>query len=143
MRGYLPVVPAQEDPPIRVALADDTRDIRLLLTLALELAGGFEVVGEAKDGAEAIALTERLRPDVLLLDLAMPVLDGLQALPILRERAPDTMVVVLSGFGADAMGQEAVRLGAVTYVQKGVNPTELAEQLRALVRDRTAAPDGP
>jgi DNA-binding NarL/FixJ family response regulator len=73
----------------------------------------------------------------------MPVLDGLQALPILRERAPDTMVVVLSGFGADAMGQEAVRLGAVTYVQKGVNPTELAEQLRALVRDRTAAPDGP
>jgi DNA-binding NarL/FixJ family response regulator len=135
-------VPAPDHPPIRVALADDTRDIRLLLTLALELAGGFEVVGEAADGAEAVALTERLQPDVLLLDLAMPVLDGLQALPLVREKAPDTMVVVLSGFGADAMGQEAVRLGAVTYVQKGVNPTELAEQLRALVRDRTAAPDG-
>jgi FixJ family two-component response regulator len=53
------------------------------------------------------------------------------------------MVVVLSGFGADAMGEEAVRLGAVTFVQKGINPTELAEQLRALVRDRTAAGDGP
>jgi DNA-binding NarL/FixJ family response regulator len=135
-------VPEPDQPPIRVALADDTRDIRLLLSLALELAGGFEVVGEAADGAEAVALTARLRPDVLLLDLAMPALDGLQALPLLRAQSPDTMVVVLSGFGADAMGEEAVRLGAVTYVQKGVNPTELAEQLRALVRDRTAASGG-
>ena len=73
----------------------------------------------------------------------MPVLDGLQALPHIREHAPDSMVVVLSGFGADAMGEEAVRLGATAYVQKGVNPTELAEQLRALVRDRTASRGGP
>ena len=126
-----------DQPPIRVVLADDTRDIRLLLSLALELAGGFEVVGEAADGDEAIAQATVHQPDVLLLDLAMPVLDGLQALPHIRERAPDSLVVVLSGFGADAMGEEAVRLGATTYVQKGVNPTELAEQLRALVRDRT------
>ena len=122
-----------------MVLADDTRDIRLLLSLALELAGGFEVVGEAADGAEAIAAAAAHQPDVVLLDLAMPVLDGLQALPTIRERAPDALVVVLSGFGADAMGEEAVRLGAATYVQKGVNPTELAEQLRALVRDRTTA----
>jgi len=128
--------------PIRVVLADDTRDIRLLLSLALELAGGFVVVGEAADGNEAIAQATVHQPDVLLLDLAMPVLDGLQALPQIRERAPDSLVVVLSGFGAEAMGEEAVRLGATTYVQKGVNPTELAEQLRALVRDRTAANGG-
>jgi len=125
--------------PIRVVLADDTRDIRLLLSLALELAGGFEVVGEAADGREAIDQAAAHRPDVLLLDLAMPVLDGLQAIPEIREHAPESLIVVLSGFGADAMGEEAVRLGATTYVQKGVNPTELAEQLRGLVRDQTAA----
>jgi len=131
-------VSSPDQPPIRVVLADDTRDIRLLLSLALELAGGFEVVGEAADGSEAIEQAAAHQPDVLLLDLAMPVLDGLQALPHIRERAPESLVVVLSGFGADAMGEEAVRLGAATYVQKGVNPTELAEQLRALVRDRSA-----
>jgi DNA-binding NarL/FixJ family response regulator len=130
-----------ERAPIRVVIADDTRDMRLLLSLALELAGGFEVVGEAANGEEAIAQAAAHRPDVVLLDLAMPVVDGLQALPEIRTRAPDALVVVLSGFGADAIGEEAVRLGAATYVQKGVNPTELAEQLRALVRDRTAATD--
>ena len=129
--------------PIRVVLADDTRDIRLLLSLALELAGGFVVVGEAADGDEAIVQATVHQPDVLLLDLAMPVLDGLQALPRIREQAPESLIVVLSGFGAEAMGEEAVRLGATTYVQKGVNPTELAEQLRALVRDRTAAQGAP
>ena len=132
-----------ERAPIRVVIADDTRDMRLLLSLALELAGGFEVVGEAANGEEAIAQAAAHRPDVVLLDLAMPVVDGLQALPEIRTRAPDALVVVLSGFGADAMGEEAVRLGAATYVQKGVNPTELAEQLRALVRDKAAAQGGP
>jgi len=129
--------------PIRVLLCDDTRDIRLLLALALELAGGFQVVGEAADGSEAIAQATTHQPDVVLLDLAMPVLDGLQALPLIRENAPGALVVVLSGFGADAMGEEAVRLGAATYVQKGVNPTELAEQLRTLVRDGAGARGGP
>jgi DNA-binding NarL/FixJ family response regulator len=132
-------VSSPDQAPIRVVLADDTRDIRLLLSLALELAGGFVVVGEAADGNEAIDQATVHQPDVLLLDLAMPVLDGLQALPRIREQAPESLIVVLSGFGAEAMGEEAVRLGATTYVQKGVNPTELAEQLRALVRDRTAA----
>ena len=127
--------------PIRVVVADDTRDMRLLLSLALELAGGFEIVAEAANGEEAIAAAATQRPDVVLLDLAMPVLDGLQALPTIRDHAPDALVVVLSGFGADAMGQEAVRRGAATYVQKGINPTELAEQLRVLVRNRTATPD--
>ncbi len=133
---------ATDPQPIRVLLCDDTRDIRLLLSLALELAGGFDVVGEAADGSEAIAQATAHQPDVVLLDLAMPVLDGLQALPQIRACAPDCLVVVLSGFGADAMGEEAVRLGAATYVQKGVNPTELAEQLRALVRDGVAARGG-
>jgi DNA-binding NarL/FixJ family response regulator len=132
-------VSATERAPIRVVIADDTRDMRLLLALALELAGGFEVVGEAANGEEAIVAAADHRPDVVLLDLAMPVLDGLEALPEIRAQAPDALVVVLSGFGADAMGEEAVRLGAATYVQKGVNPTELAEQLRALVGERTAA----
>ena len=133
-------VSSPDQPPIRVVLADDTSDIRLLLSLALELAGGFEVVGEAADGAEAVAQATVHQPDVAA---ARPGHAGARraagppADP--RRRRPSALVVVLSGFGADAMGEEAVRLGAATYVQKGVNPTELAEQLRALVRDRTAA----
>ena len=88
-----------DQPPIRVVLCDDTRDIRLLLSLALELAGGFEVVGEAADGSEAIAQVTAHQPDVVLLDLAMPVLDGLQALPHIRERAPGSLVATLVPLG--------------------------------------------
>lgn len=133
---------AAEPPPIRVVLADDSRDLRLLLSLELDLAGGFVVVGEAVNGVEAIEHATEHQPDILLLDLAMPVMDGLQALPQIRAAAPSTIVVVLSAFGADSMGEESVRLGAASYVQKGVNPPVLAEQLRTLVRERAVAPDG-
>jgi DNA-binding NarL/FixJ family response regulator len=136
-------VTAPEPAPITVVVADDTRDLRLLLSIALDLAGGFDVVGEAADGQEALEQALRLQPDVVLLDLAMPVLDGLQVIPLIRAQAPDTVIVVLSGFGADAMGERAVALGAATYVQKGVNPTVLAERLRALVQDRTAGQGAP
>jgi DNA-binding NarL/FixJ family response regulator len=128
-----------EGGPIRVVIVDDTEDIRVLLTLALELAGGFAVVGEAADGAVAVEEARRHQPDLMILDLAMPVLDGLEALPRIRAEAPDTTVVVLSGFGADSLGDDAVRLGAAAYVQKGINPTVLAEQLRSLVRQRRSS----
>jgi YesN/AraC family two-component response regulator len=99
--------------PVRVVLADDTEDIRLLTRTVLDLDGGFEVVGEAATGAEALALVRELAPDVVVLDLAMPEMDGLQVLPVIREESPTTRVVVMSGFERSALGAEAFALGAV------------------------------
>lgn len=114
-----------------VLLVDDTADIRMLLRQALELDGSFDVVGEAGDGAVALELAEALQPDLVLLDLAMPRMDGLQVLPLLLERSPGSRVVVLSGFEHAALGAEALRLGATSYVQKG---RPLQEILAALHR---------
>ena len=122
---------------IRVLIADDTPDIRLLLGLALNLAGDFEVVGEAENGEAAVHLSVQLQPDMVLLDLAMPVKDGLQAIPeITWQATPEAIIVILSGFGADTMAGEAIAAGAHDYIQKGINPTELTDRLRRLHADR-------
>ena len=118
-------------PRIRVLLADDARDLRFLVRVTLEADPRFLVVGEAADGAEAVRLAEELQPDVVVLDLALPVLDGLQALPRIRTCAPDTAVVVLSGFDAGSMAAAALARGAARYVAKGealaVLPTVVAQ----------------
>ena len=118
--------------PIRVVLADDTADLRSLMRTLLEREG-FEIVGEAADGFEAVDLATRLRPDILLLDLAMPALDGLEALPRVRADAPETKVVVLSGFQAAQIGEEARRGGAHAYIEKGTGPDELIAALREVM----------
>lgn len=104
---------------LRVVVVDDTPDIRFLLRLTLERAGRFEVVDEAGDGVEAIEAAARLRPDVVLLDLAMPTMDGLEALPAIRQVSPDSKIVVLSGFNARQMSTEALSRGASSYLEKG------------------------
>lgn len=103
----------------RVLIADDVIDLRVLLRMALELAGDFEVVAEAADGAQAITQAEAHQPDLVLLDLSMPVLDGLEALPRIRAVAPDAHVVVLSGFEASKMRDRVLEGGAVAYLEKG------------------------
>lgn len=125
--------------PVRVVLADDTDDIRLLTRTVLDLDGGFEVVGEASTGLQAVALARELTPDVIVLDLAMPEMDGLQALPRIRQESPGTQVVVMSGFERSALGAEAFALGAAEYVYKGRPLTELVSVLRA-VTERPAPP---
>jgi CheY-like chemotaxis protein len=80
----------------RVLLVDDNADIRLLVRIGLETSGGFEVAGEACDGREAVAAVERACPDVVLLDLAMPVMDGFEAMPLLRARCPEARIVIFS-----------------------------------------------
>ena len=104
---------------VRVVLADDTSEYRLLLRIILEQDGRFEVVGEAADGSEAVRVAAEERPDVLVLDLAMPVMDGLQAIPGVLAGSPDTAIVVLSGFARGRLDRQALASGATAYVEKG------------------------
>ncbi len=135
------MLPVQGRRPLRVVLVDDTADIRLLLRAALEADGAFEVVGEAGDGATGVEVVAAARPDLVLVDLAMPVLDGLEALPALRRACPSAHVVVLSGFGADAVVTRARAAGADAYLQKGIAPAELRARLLEIAR--VPAPAGP
>ena len=115
--------------PIRVLLADDTASVRLVLRRTLEASKAFEVVGEAGDGAQAVELAEALQPDMVLLDLAMPVLGGMEAIPQIRSRAPGARVVVLSGYAPDRMGSQAVEVGATAFLEKQQRPRELVASL--------------
>ncbi|MDQ4142907.1 MAG: response regulator transcription factor [Actinomycetota bacterium] len=118
--------------PIRVVLVDDTTEIRRLLRMTLEMDGRFDVVDEAGDGAAAVKLVGERQPDAVVLDLAMPVMDGLQAIPEIREQAPGAKIVVLSGFDADQMSEEALSRGADAYVEKGGDLTDVATMLVSL-----------
>jgi CheY-like chemotaxis protein len=127
-----PAPPAQReaDPerrPARVLVVDDSDDVRLLLTLKLGSVEGLEVVGEAPDGEEAVRLAAELQPDLVLLDLAMPRMDGLQALPLIRQSVPQVRVVVLSGFEDEVMADKAVSAGAARYVEKGAALSSLTQ----------------
>jgi DNA-binding NarL/FixJ family response regulator len=95
------------------------------------LRDGIEVAGEAADGAEAIEAAERLRPDVVLMDLVMPRLDGLAAMRALRERVPDARVIVLTSFLDDDTLLPALRAGAAGYLLKNAQPQELERAVRA------------
>jgi YesN/AraC family two-component response regulator len=125
---------APDEAAIRVLLADDIGAYRQLIRTLLEQDARFEVVGEAGDGTEALELARRERPDVVLLDVAMPVLDGLQAIPKLTECCPDTKLVVLSGFARDVLGKRALDLGASAYLDKGADVAQLTEALAEVVR---------
>lgn len=118
----------------RILLCDDTRDIVMLLASEIELHPDLEVVAEAGNGRAAIALAEKHQPDVVVLDLAMPVMDGLEALPAILEAAPAARVVVLSGFEARGMAAKALALGARRYVEKGVAASEIAHVVREVAR---------
>ena len=116
---------------IRVLLVDDHAVVREGLRAFLELQDGIEVVGEAQDGEEAVAEATRLRPDVILMDLVMPKLDGVGAMRRLRESVPTARVVVLTSFLQDERLLPAIRAGAAGYLLKNTEPAELARALRA------------
>jgi DNA-binding NarL/FixJ family response regulator len=119
---------------IRVLVCDDSDAFRALLRYTLQEDPGIEVVGEAADGMAAIEAAERLQPDVVLLDLTMPILDGMDAIPAVLERAPSAQVVALSGWDADRVEQAALDQGAIAYVEK----SDDVEALRAAVRAAAA-----
>jgi two-component system, NarL family, response regulator LiaR len=117
--------------PIRVMLVDDHAVVREGLRVFLELQDGIEVVGEAADGEQALTLAERLHPDVILMDLVMPRLDGVQAMRELRRRLPQTRVIALTSFLDDERLLPAIEAGAAGYLLKDVEPSELARAVRA------------
>ena len=120
---------------IRVLIADDQRVVREGLALVLGLLDDVEVVGAASDGAEAVALSEQLRPDVVLMDLRMPRCDGVEATRQVRERVPETRVVVLTTFSDDRSVIDALRAGARGYLTKDAGGTEIRDALRQVLDD--------
>lgn len=133
----------QSDKPCRVAIVDDHPEIRRLLSMMLRFEPGIELVGEATNGLEAVDLARRLLPDALLLDIAMPVMDGLEALPQILAISPDTTVLMLSAFSSDQFRSEAERLGASGYVEKGSAMMQIAATLRTACAARsTPAEEG-
>src|SRR3954467_2762030 len=116
---------------IRILLCDDVPELRALLRFGLEEDESLEVVGEAGDALAAIDQAAAVRPDFVLLDLSMPGMDGLEAIPLLREAAPESAIVVFSGFAADRMAGPALELGAAGYIEKG----ESLERVRAIVHE--------
>jgi NarL family two-component system response regulator LiaR len=119
------------DPSIGVLIVDDHAVVREGLRTFLQLQDGIEVVGEAGDGEEALEQAGRLRPDVILMDLMMPKLDGVQAMRELRVRASASRVIVLTSFLDDDRLMPAIEAGAAGYLLKNVEPAELARAVRA------------
>jgi len=121
--------PAAQD-TIRVLVADDHAIVRRGITALLATEPGIQVAGEACDGHEAIAEVERLRPDVVLMDIVMPGMDGLEATRRIMASQPDTRVLVLTSFGGDDQVFPAIRAGALGYLLKDSRPQELIAAIR-------------
>jgi DNA-binding NarL/FixJ family response regulator len=123
---------------IRVLVADDQRVVREGLEMLLRLLPGIDVVGSAADGEEAVALAGRLRPDVVLMDLGMPHCDGVEATRRLRERQPDTHVLVLTTYADDRSVVAALRAGARGFLTKDAGADQIDQALRAVMRGQAA-----
>jgi PAS domain S-box-containing protein len=127
-------------PPRTVVVVDDAVEVRALVRSRLRLSGRFDVVGEGGDGREAIDLVRRHAPDVLVLDVSMPVLGGLEALPDIRRASPRTRVVMYTGFDEERLAGRALELGAAALVPKS-HPLELlADELDAICAEVGRAP---
>jgi len=117
--------------PVRVLIADDHSVVRQGLRMFLGSDPELEIVGEAGDGAEALRLARQLKPDVVLMDLLMPVMDGIAATAAIRRDLPDVEVVALTSVLEDASVVEAVRVGAIGYLLKNTEAPELRRAIKA------------
>ncbi len=132
-------------PPVRrtsVVLVDDSGELRAIYRFVLDRADDFEVVGEATDGLEGYMAARTLQPDLVLLDIAMPVMDGLQALPLILQACPETTVVMLTGYGTSSgLPQTSAALGAAGYILKGTPMTAVLDEVRAIMAQHDPAPE--
>lgn len=117
--------------PIRVLLCDDAEGFRALMRSTLEDDPSIEIVGEACDGLAGVEATAELQPDVVLLDMSMPRMGGLQAIPKMRRSAPRTSIIGLSSLAAERMAGPSIEIGAHSYLEKG---TDL-DEIRAAIHD--------
>jgi NarL family two-component system response regulator LiaR len=131
-----------ESKPIRVMLVDDHAVVRSGLSTFLLVFDDLELVGEAKNGDEALRMCDRLQPDVILMDLVMPVMDGATATRAIRHRYPHIQVVALTSFPEEDLVQKALQAGAISYLLKNVSADELADAIRKAYAGRaTLAPE--
>jgi DNA-binding NarL/FixJ family response regulator len=128
--------------PFRLVIADDHALMLEAIRLALENEPQFEIVGQAESGSELLPLVRQTEPDLVLLDLLMPGIDGLTCIKLLRRRFPLVRIVVLSAQESDEVVAAALRAGADAYVVKSVDPTALANALRQSINRRMTRPIG-
>ena len=119
---------------IRVMIADDHAIVRKGIRALLSEAEGFEIVAEVGDGQEAVRRAEETRPDVILMDLLMPVMDGIEATRQITGRHPEARVLVLTSFAADSKVFPAIKAGAAGYLLKDSSPDELVRAIRQVHR---------
>lgn len=122
-----------DDLVVRVLIVDDMLAIRTFLRMLLSTEERFEIVGEAANGQEAVALADLLNPDLVVLDLQMPVMTGLEAIPHIRERSPGTAIVLYTAGAQDDTKQVAIAAGAVGVIDKSNGRIDVAEQLAHLL----------
>jgi NarL family two-component system response regulator LiaR len=128
--------------PIRVMIVDDHSMVRTGLATFIQVKPDLELVGEARDGQHALLLCEEARPDVILMDLMMPVMDGVAATRAIRERWPQIQIIALTSFQEKELVQDALRAGAISYLLKDVSMNELADAIRQAHAGRpTLAPE--
>ncbi len=128
---------------VMVLVCDDVPAFRALMRAVLEEDPRIEVVGEARDGLEVVPLVEALHPDVVLLDLAMPHSDGLQATPEIRRVSPATQVIGLSGFTAAGVAEQMLAAGASAYLEKGAELEEIVSTVLRVAAQDPPAPSAP
>lgn len=127
--------------PVRVLVVDDEPDIRILLWLAVEADGRCQVVADASNGLEGVALAAEYQPDVVVVDQMMPEMDGVHAVPLIREVAPRSKVIMLSALSTDDLRARAMEAGADAYLEKSASFRPLLDVAVSLARGSGPSPN--